>query len=214
MNAVFERGGIRTSGLISLEELGLEIQDREERTHYTPAGWMTLRRVLPKKEVSRDDVFIDYGSGMGRVLLQACRYPFSRVIGVELSEQLHRIAQENVDRLRPQLRCEVELVNTDAREYQVPDDVTVAFFFNPFVGRIFEDVVGRLVQSVHRCPRTLRVIYLNPVEEQTLLAAGAQLVRTARGWRPTRDWSLTKTITLYELAPSQGAEYANTTSTQ
>jgi len=200
LNLVFERGGTRTSGLLSLQDLGIEVEEQEERTHYAPAGWLALRRVLRKSEVSGEDVFIDYGSGMGRVLLQAGRYPFRRIIGVELSTELHRIAQDNVERVGDRLTCkEIELVNSDAREYEVPDDVTVVFMYNPFVGHIFEDVVRRLVESLKRKPRVLRIIYGNPIEEPKLLAVGARPVRTAHGWRPTREWSRTKTFRLYEL---------------
>ena len=48
------------------------------------------------REIRPDDVFIDLGSGMGRMVLEAARYPFKRVIGVELVEQLHDLARANL----------------------------------------------------------------------------------------------------------------------
>jgi hypothetical protein len=50
--------GIRTGGLVPLEELGLAAPDR---VHYKPAPW----RALPRRQVGPDDVFVDLGSGMG-----------------------------------------------------------------------------------------------------------------------------------------------------
>ena len=60
------------------------------------------------------DVFVDFGSGKGRVVYQGARYPFARVVGVEISEDMNRVARENVERMRAQLRSrEVELVTSD-----------------------------------------------------------------------------------------------------
>ena len=40
--------------------------------------------------------FIDLGSGKGRTLLMASDYPFRRIIGVELLDELHQIARRNI----------------------------------------------------------------------------------------------------------------------
>jgi glycosyltransferase involved in cell wall biosynthesis len=171
VDAVLDRRyGVRTSGYVDLGELGVAADDR---VAYAPTGWLTLRRVLPRRTVSDRDVFIDFGSGKGRVVLQAATYPFKRVIGVEVSEQLTALAKDNVERNRHRLRCQdVTLLTVDARDYAVPDDVTVAFFFNPFIGDVFATVIDRLIASVDRNPRTIRLIYVNPVEEATLLRTG------------------------------------------
>jgi hypothetical protein len=81
--AVFERGGIQTSAVVRLEDLGVAGEGRE---FYAPAGWLTLHRALPRAAVGPADVFLDLGSRMGRVLIQAARrYPFRRVIGLGVS---------------------------------------------------------------------------------------------------------------------------------
>ncbi len=119
------RYGVRTSGQIEPGDLGLNGRGCHG---YRPAGWMTLRRILPPREVTNHDVFIDLGSGMGRVVLQAASYPFRKVIGVEISETLHDIAQDNIDRTRRRPRCpHIDLVHADVLDYELPDDVTVAF---------------------------------------------------------------------------------------
>jgi 16S rRNA G966 N2-methylase RsmD len=168
---LFERRyGVRTAGRIGLDELGVADEDR---VYYIPANWWTLRRTLPRREMTADDVFIDLGSGMGRMVLEATRYPFKRVIGVELSRDLHDIARTNLERGRQRRRCgDVQLVHSDVLEYDVPDDVTVVFMNNPFRGPVFVTVVERLVASVDRNPRQVTLIYYNPVEEAALLATG------------------------------------------
>jgi 16S rRNA G966 N2-methylase RsmD len=198
-DAFFERSmGIETNKQVSLEELGLAAPGRGD---YDPSPWLALRRVLAKRDISGDDVFIDFGSGKGRVVVQAASYPFKRIIGIELSPELHAIAKANVDRSLTRLRCRnVELVNQDVLDYEIPDDVTVAYFYNPFDGETFAKVIDRLVTSVRRRPRTLKIIYVNPAEEQAVLRVGAKLTRVARGLGPDGRWARRKTIHLYTLS--------------
>jgi hypothetical protein len=192
--------GTHTADWVELAELGVA---GEHRIRYVPSPWSTLRRVLPPSEVDDRDVFVDFGAGMGRMVLQAAEFPFSKVIGVELSEDLCRIARTNVDGARPRLRCpEVEIVHADVLDYTVPDDVTVAYFYNPFSGPIFTAVVQKLIDSVDRCPRRLRIVYHDPAEEDTLLVTcRIRLLRSTRGWRPTREWSKAHVVRLYEVTP-------------
>lgn len=196
----FERRyDLRTSEEVGLDELGIA---GRERQYYKPTGWFVLRRILPRREVSPEDVFIDYGSGMGRVVFQAAAtYPFKRVIGLELSEDLNAIARDNVERNRDKLRCrDVEIVTADALQYEVPSDVTVAFFANPFTGELFGAVLDRLIEAVDRHPRPLRLIYHNPIEHERILATGRfRPVRTLRGMRPGREWSRSNSTRMYEL---------------
>ncbi len=182
--------------MAELGDLGI---DAPGRVRYEPSGWLDLRRVLRPHEVEPDDVFLDLGSGKGRIVLQAARYPFRRVIGVELSASLGRIAAANVAARRDELRCaDVKLVTADATRYAIPDDVTVVYLYNPFRGAVFASVVDRLVESLDRAPRPLRIIYRTPLEEELLLRTGRfRLVRTARGLRPGRAWSQKMSIRVY-----------------
>jgi hypothetical protein len=197
VNRMLERrAGIRTDGYIYPEELGFQ---GEHLGRYQPTGWFQLRRILRRTEVGPDDVFIDIGSGMGRVVYQAAAwYPFRRVIGLELSERLNRIARDNLQRTRPRLRCQdVQIVSADVLEYELPDDVTVVFLNNPFTGPVFEAAVAKLVASLRRRPRHLRLIYVNPKEEAVLLRNGFRRVRELRGMRPTPEWSRSNSVRMY-----------------
>jgi hypothetical protein len=82
-------------------------------------------------------------------------------------------------------------------DYEIPDDLTIAYFYNPFRGAIFQSIVDRLVASVQRHPRRLRVIYLNPLEEKRLLKARFREVRRLRGVRPGQQ----ARARMYALAP-------------
>jgi SAM-dependent methyltransferase len=201
---LFDRpAGIETTRVVRLSDIGLA---GDRRVDYEPSPWLALRRVLPKREVGTQDVFIDFGCGKGRVVLQAAMYPFRKVIGVELSPQLCKIARDNIERSRAKFVCrDVEVVCKDVLDYDIPDELTVAYFYNPFEGPLFEAVVEKLVDSLRRKPRALRIVYMNPVEESTLLLAGAQRVRATHGMRPTRAWARENSVRLYTLAlPESG----------
>lgn len=84
-------------------------------------------------------------------------------------------------------------------DFVIPDDVTVAFLFNPFTEDVFATVISRLFDSLDRNPRRLRIIYGNPREEAALLTTGrVRLIRVLRGWRPGREWSLSNSYRMYE----------------
>jgi SAM-dependent methyltransferase len=157
--------------------------------------------VLPQNEVTRDDVFIDFGCGMGRVLLEAARYPFRRVVGVDIAPAFIEVARAVVARNRERLACsDVELVAADVLDYEVPDDVTVAYFADPFEQQILDTVAHKLLASLQRRPRRLRVIYFDPAGVRRLDGVrGARLVRYGR--RRLRRWARAPYLMLYEIGP-------------
>lgn len=179
----FERGAHDTGEQVELRELGL---DRPERRRYEASGWFYLRRALRGVRVTPEDVFVDFGSGKGRVVIQAARLPFGRVVGVELAPELTEMARANVEAMRPSLACqEVELVTADATEYEVPDDMTIAYLHNPFGGEAFRKVIDNIVRSLDANPRPFRLIYVNPVLAEDVRRTGRfELARRSRGLRP------------------------------
>lgn len=197
------RWGSDTGGRVMLEELGLA---GEERTRYEPSEWQALRRMLAPREVGPHDVFVDFGSGKGRAVLRAAQYPFGRVVGVELADELSQVARRNLERNRARLRVtDVELVTADVLDYEIPDDLTVAYLNNPFTGELFATVLARLLESVDRHPRRLRLLYRNPVEHEQVMATGrARLVRRwQRGRRVGRPRGVAMHV--YEILPAAQA---------
>ena len=206
-NVFFERpAGIETASVVLLNELGLADPNRK---NYHPTPWLALKRVLREDEVTDRDVFIDFGCGKGRILYQAAMYPFRRVIGVEISPELAQIARDNIERSLPNLKCRnVEVVTTDVMNYELPDDVTMVYFFNPFHGKVFAAVLETILASLQRRPRELTIIYLDPSEEQALLDAGAKLVKATSGMRPTKTWARENSIRMYKLGVAAAAQPA------
>lgn len=134
-----------------------------EYKQYEATPWASFNKAMRSIALRpRGEVFVDVGCGKGKVLAMAARYPFRKVIGVELCPALADEARANLARLAPQLRCrDVQVLTADASTWEFPDDVTVAFFYNPFVGSLLARVCENLERSLLRAPRPLRVVYAN-----------------------------------------------------
>lgn len=196
--------GVKTSEYVDREDLGYA---DERFNHYEPSSWRTLQKVLPKRSVGEEDVFIDLGSGMGRIVLRAAEYPFKRVIGVEMSPELHQVAVDNLESCRDRWRCgDVELVCSDVLTYDFPDDVTVVFIYNSFQGEIFDAAMRAIFDSVDRNPRRVRILYRNPTQHDRLMRTGR--VTVTGEWKHSiwRGWPRGVILRSYEVRPAPGAE--------
>ena len=68
--------------------------------HYSTMNYSTIHSILDQLALGPSDRFVDVGSGKGRVLCCAARYPVKQVVGVDLSEALCQVARENARRMR------------------------------------------------------------------------------------------------------------------
>ena len=150
--------------------------DHPDRLGYAPSPWYVLPRALRYLGVSDRDVFVEFGCGKGRVVHQAARRPFRRVVGVEISPVLAEAARSGLAARRHQHRCrDVEIVVADVTAFRVPDDLTIGYFYYPFAGQTFESVLRGIVESIDRNPRRVRLIFAFPTKE-----ARSQILATGR----------------------------------
>lgn len=106
--------------------------------------------------------FIDIGSGKGRALLLASMLPFKKVVGVEFSDQLCSIANQNIGIFPDkEKQCQdIEVICTDALQYQLPNSDLVIFLYNPFGRQIMEKVAENVAKSYSSNPRKIIVVYM------------------------------------------------------
>jgi Histone methylation protein DOT1 len=160
-----------------------------EINHYeaTPA-WL-IREILKSIPLQPNTfAFVDMGSGKGRALLVASELPFAKIVGVELSHELHLIAEENIRRYRPesQLCTAFFLHCMNAIEYTFGPEPLVLFLFNPFGKNSVRRILASLEASLSATPREAFVVYVNPRFESS--ARNAHYLRRVRKggawWRP------------------------------
>lgn len=198
-----------TSEAAKLETFGLAADDRMP---YQVTNRSLVPLVFENLELGPDDVFVDFGCGKGRVVLAAASLPVKRVVGVDISPELCAVARENVQHNLSSLACkEVEIVATDATTFEVPDDMTVAYMYNPFKGEIFEAVLNNIIASWKRNPRRITLAYLLPTMEAAVLATGVfTLTREVRfGEGDSQRLALFSTDPSPEAAPSPPAQVAS-----
>lgn len=141
-----------------------------EWVEYTPLPYGALMDGLRAVPLTSDTHLLDYGCGMGRILIAAAAAGAGKVTGVEIQSGLSSIAEHNKTKARGVRSEQVEILNTDATAYRVPDTVTVITLFKPFGGETLASVVTRISESMQRAPRDLYLIFFNDQEFRTLAA--------------------------------------------
>jgi SAM-dependent methyltransferase len=132
---------------------------------YAPAPFHDVVAVLQQLYIPLEQhVFIDVGCGKGRVLLLASNYSFRRIIGIEYSPRLCAIARNNLAHYRnPDQRCtSLEVVESDAANFEPPLEPLALFFHHPFDEPVFHEVLKQLERSLAVQPRPMTVIYFDP----------------------------------------------------
>ncbi|HEY1990432.1 MAG TPA: class I SAM-dependent methyltransferase [Acidimicrobiales bacterium] len=145
-------------------------ENKDQAVNYQPIKADQFRSAIRYFQIPTDGVFVDYGSGKGRVLLLAILHGFDRVLGVEFAPALCEEAQRNCERFRRRTgrRFDAQVLNVDAAKYPVSDDDSVFFLYNPFGSRVLEQVLENIRVSLASNPRAIHVIYVNPFHRQVL----------------------------------------------
>jgi len=147
--------GVDTTGIVQISRVSVLGNNRQCAIQYEPVSPDELAEVLAEIVVEFENfTFIDFGSGKGRVLLMAGRYPFRRIIGVEFARELHEIALKNISRFRGPKRCSsLESVHSDATEFPIPAGPLVIFLNNPFRHPVMAAVMQNVSNSLLAAPR-------------------------------------------------------------
>lgn len=165
--------GIHTSGedeLKSLENLGVDIS---HATIYMPASYSLLEELLSLPLLKKYNYFVDIGCGKGRAICVAAHFGFKKLLGLELSKDLCKIAKENIaetKKIFPQL--DAKIINNDAYYFEIETDMDCLFLFNPFDEFVMEAVMENVKISLAKKDRPMAIIYLNNLHEQPILNAG------------------------------------------
>jgi SAM-dependent methyltransferase len=118
--------------------------------------------------------FVDVGAGKGRALLLAAELPFRKIIGVELSEELARVAQKNIARWsrasRP--KAKIRLVQSDAAKFPWPRTPLLVYLYNPFACTLVAQMAENLAAAAASGSALVDLIYVNPTCTDTLTSQG------------------------------------------
>ena len=154
---------------------------------YEPSPSALFRDVLASLDIDvHETVFVDYGSGAGRVVLLASQLPFKAVVGIEVLPRLHACAQANVAALQATgtSRAPIRLICGDAATFELPLEPLLLYFFNPFRAATMGRVLSNIERSLRRAPRPITLVALCcDADARQVLEASPHfaLTRTVRG---------------------------------
>lgn len=161
-----EMWSVQTDGNEDLSELSvIDKTNYLLGNRYQPTAPAMFEQIVRAYPIDYEkNIFIDCGSGKGRVLLLASELPFRRIIGVEFASDLTEIAQANILAYRsPTQRCrQVEAVCMDATKFPFPIEPTVLYLANPFEGSVMRKFLVHVETSLNDHPRPFVVLYRNP----------------------------------------------------
>ena len=179
----FDRSlGVETAEYVSEQNLDMDPLRRSQAVRYEPTSVPEFHHVLLQLRIQHEQyVFIDFGSGKGRVLMLACEYPFEQIIGIELSRTLHEIAKKNLASFRASAvrRDDCVCLCEDATSFKLPPKPAVLYFFNPFNDAVLSEVLANIEESLRQHPRDLIVIYNNPEHREVFDGSAAFSPATA-----------------------------------
>lgn len=156
--------GIQTIGIYDLST-SVSGKDRKHASIYQPVNYYIGEWLF--STLSNDDIkgnaFLDAGCGRGRVMAMAAWHGFKKVYGFDISPRLCNEAIQNMDILQPSYPdTEFEAQCIDARHITIEANISVIFLFNPFDKKIMKDFIERVLESLDKNPRNLKILYANP----------------------------------------------------
>ena len=160
--------GTDTMRWVDRSESVRTLETRRTRHPYRATKVRPLLALLRQLDLPRECVFVDIGSGKGRVLLIASMYGFSKVVGIEFSGALCLLARRNIDtfRKRVALPAPIEVIEADAVKYTFPFNESVIFMYNPFDASILKRVIDNLRES------KIWLIYNTPMHHDLIAGSG------------------------------------------
>jgi len=173
--------GINTTGADELNDLADTGVDISNATIYMPISYPLLENVLTLIPENAKNHFLDIGCGKGRALCIAAYHGFKKISGVDFSATFCADAIENLQRITTKKngfqQC---IVHENILHYQIPADVDCLFLFNPFDEKLVLHLVNDIKRSLQINPRSMYIIYANPLYIQLFFNEGFEQIFHAK----------------------------------
>jgi SAM-dependent methyltransferase len=129
---------------------------------YEATPYLVLERLLEYNYISKKDLLIDFGCGKGRVDFFFSSNTKCKSIGIEFSKILYDRAIKNKESSNLN---RVEFININAKDYQIPDDASRFYFFNPFSIDVLKIVLKRINESYKKTKREILLFFYYPSKQ-------------------------------------------------
>ena len=115
--------------------------------------------------IKNTDCLMDIGSGLGLMcILLSIKFPFNKIYGIELNNKLYNKSKENISLSKIN---NIRIFNKDVFEFNIPNDVTVFYLFNPFQQSLskFELFLNKIKDFCKSLNKTVYIIWINHANE-------------------------------------------------
>lgn len=149
---------------IQTEEIQTDGKDTFHKHRYEPTPYSVLDTLFASYSPRKNDRFVDYGCGLGRLNFYLENKYSLYSTGVELSKEYYERALQNKESYNGK-KDNIHFVHCAAEDYVVSPLDTVFYFFNPFSVNIFRRVIQQILLSWQEHPRTLTLILYYPEDD-------------------------------------------------
>ncbi len=176
--------GVSTGGVEYLHDLTIDSRNARFGVNHVAVDPAEFEQAMACIVIDlRSTSFVDLGSGKGRALILAAKYPFQHIIGVEFARELHDACVSNIQQAFPSVdeANRITAILGDAADFAYPDGPLVVYLYNPFDAPVMAAAAQHAFASWQANPRPIRVVYLNPVFGHEWTKAGWKLIDQAIG---------------------------------
>ena len=139
---------------ISPENNGLDPKKVKRCTH---SNTPYLKKTLKLLRISKNDSILDIGCSKGAALLCMHEFPFRKIHGIEISDNLVHIANNNFLRLR---KKNIGITNIDALDFKDYKEYNIFYIYNSLFPQDLKKVLEIILNSNKN--RDIFFIYNNP----------------------------------------------------
>lgn len=128
-------------GVLNYNLDNIRLPKRSSEYHHleaTPAK--VILDLMDQMEINKNDVFYDFGSGLGHVVILVHMLAGAKCVGIEIESSYCELANQNISSLNLN---GVTIQNADVLEVDY-DKGNIFFFYSPFSGKLLDDVMNKL----------------------------------------------------------------------
>lgn len=135
---------------------------------YQATYYRDLITIFNEVSMEPEDVLVDFGCGLGRVLFYGNSRHYCRTVGIESDDEIYNGLMKNKEMYQSKFLEQEDRMHfhkVDALDYEIGDEDNYFYFFNPFSIDVFKRVLANIISSVKKNPRDIYVITYYPTFE-------------------------------------------------
>ena len=130
---------------------------------YERTDFCLIDSLIESKNINKNDYILDIGCGAGLFLCYLASKGFKNLTGIEINEDLYKVALQNKTNINNQTKIDINLKNINALEFKDVDQFNVFYLFNTFYDKdTYVDWLKIIERSLNKVKRKIKIIILFP----------------------------------------------------